>query len=168
MGAPGRRRGGSCAGAGPASWPSGRLPGQPRGGGYAEGVSDSPPPGLTVLGSAIRGPIEHVESFPAPATVSRVRFCTDEVTSLCPVTGQPDISSVVVEYEPDQLCIESKSLKLYLWSFRDRPVFAEALAAEIAAEVQAATRPRAVRVVVTQHARGGIVTEVTAQLPGPA
>ena len=131
-------------------------------------MSDSPPTGLTVLGSAIRGPIEHVESFPAPATVSRVRFSTDEVTSLCPVTGQPDISSVVVEYEPDQLCIESKSLKLYLWSFRDRPVFAEVLAAEIAAEVQAATRSRAVRVVVTQHARGGIVTEVTAELPGPA
>jgi 7-cyano-7-deazaguanine reductase len=118
-----------------------------------------------VLGSAIRGPIEHVESFRAPATVSRVRFSTDEVTSLCPVTG---ISSVVIEYVPDQLCIESKSLKLYLWSFRDRPVFAEALAAEIAAEVQSATSPRAVRVVVTQHARGGIVTEATAELPGPA
>ena len=123
--------------------------------------------GLSVLGAAVRGPIEHVEAFPAPPTVTRVRFSTDEVTSLCPVTGQPDISGVVIEYAPDQLCIESKSLKLYLWSFRDRPVFAEALAAEIAAEVQSAARPRSVLVVVTQHARGGIVTEVTAQLPGP-
>jgi 7-cyano-7-deazaguanine reductase len=131
-------------------------------------LPDSALAGLTVLGSPKRGPIEHVETFPAPPTCCRVRFRTDEVTSLCPVTGQPDISSVVIEYEPDRLCIESKSLKLYLWSFRDRPVFAEALAAEIAAEVQQASRPRAVRVVVTQHARGGIVTEATAELPVPA
>ena len=84
--------------------------------------------GLTILGSRVRGPVEHVEAFPAPPTVTRVRFTTDEVSSVCPVTGQPDISGVVIDYEPDQLCIESKSLKLYLWSFRDRPVFAEALA----------------------------------------
>jgi 7-cyano-7-deazaguanine reductase len=129
------------------------------------GMPDSGVPGLTILGSSARGPVDHVESFPAPPTVTKVRFCTDEVNSLCPVTGQPDISTVAIEYEPDQLCIESKSLKLYLWSFRDRPVFAEALAAEIAAEVQRSTRPRAVRVVVTQHARGGIVIEVTAALP---
>ena len=130
-------------------------------------MSAAQPSGLTVLGSTVRGPIEHVESFPAPPMCTRVRFSTDEVTSVCPVTGQPDISTVVIEYEPDELCIESKSLKLYLWSFRDRPVFAEALAAEIASEVQSATRPHAIRVVVTQHARGGIVIEATAELPGP-
>jgi 7-cyano-7-deazaguanine reductase len=131
-------------------------------------MPDSDLSGLTLLGSSARGPVEHVESFPAPPTVTKVRFSTDEVTSLCPVTGQPDISRVTIEYQPAQLCIESKSLKLYLWSFRDRPVFAEALAAEIAAEVQRATQPRAVQVVVTQHARGGIVTEATAELPSPA
>jgi 7-cyano-7-deazaguanine reductase len=124
--------------------------------------------GLTLLGASARWPVDHVESFPAPPTVTTVRFSTDEVTSVCPVTGQPDISQVVIEYQPDQLCIESKSLKLYLWSFRDRPVFCEGLAAEIAAEVQRSTRPHGVRVVVTQHARGGIVTEATAELPGPA
>jgi 7-cyano-7-deazaguanine reductase len=97
-----------------------------------------------------------------------VRFSTAEVTSVCPVTGQPDISAVVIDYVPDQLCVESKSLKLYLWSFRDRPVFAEALAAEIAAEIQSATRPHSVRVVVTQNPRGGIVLETTAELPVPA
>jgi 7-cyano-7-deazaguanine reductase len=121
---------------------------------------------LTVLGSDVRGPIDHVEAFPAPPTVTKVRFTTDEVTSLCPVTGQPDISSVSIEYQPHERCIESKSLKLYLWSFRDRAVFAEALAAEIAAEVQRATAPNWVRVVVTQHPRGGIVTEATSELPG--
>jgi 7-cyano-7-deazaguanine reductase len=131
-------------------------------------MPDSDVSGLTLLGSSARGPVEHVESFPAPPTVTRVRFSTDEVTSLCPVTGQPDISRVTIEYRPARLCIESKSLKLYLWSFRDRAVFAEALAAEIAAEVQRATQPHGVSVVVTQHARGGIVTEATAELPSPA
>jgi 7-cyano-7-deazaguanine reductase len=128
-------------------------------------MSDSGATGLTLLGSSVRGPVDHVESFPAPATVTKVRFTTDEVASVCPVTGQPDISSVAIEYSPDELCIESKSLKMYLWSFRDRPVFCEGLAAEIAAEVARATRPHSVRVVVTQHARGGIVTEATAELP---
>lgn len=123
---------------------------------------------LTVLGSDIREPITHVESFPAPPECTRVRFSTDEVTSLCPVTGQPDISTVVIDYEPNERCVESKSLKLYLWSFRDRAIFAESLAGEIATEIQRSARPRSVRVVVTQHARGGIVTEATAELPGPA
>lgn len=120
---------------------------------------------LTVLGAQVRHPVEHLECFDAPPTCTRVRFTTDEVTSMCPVTGQPDFSSVEIDYEPDRRCIESKSLKLYLWSFRDRNIFAEALAAEIAAEVARAAAPKRVRVVVTQHVRGGIVTEATAELP---
>lgn len=120
---------------------------------------------LTILGSTVRHPVGQLECFDAPPSCSRVRFTTDEVTSMCPITGQPDFSSVEIDYEPDARCVESKSLKLYLWSFRDRPVFAEALAAEIAAEVQRAAAPRSVRVVVTQHVRGGIVTEATAELP---
>jgi 7-cyano-7-deazaguanine reductase len=123
----------------------------------------SEPSDLTVLGSTVRGPIDRLETFPAPATCSRVRFTTDEVTSMCPVTGQPDFSSVEIDYEPGERCIESKSLKLYLWSFRDRPIFAEGLAATIAAEVERAAAPRRVKVVVTQHVRGGIVTEATAE-----
>lgn len=119
---------------------------------------------LTVLGQVIRGPMDHLECFPAPANCSRVRFMTDELTSLCPVTGQPDISSVEITYEPNERCIESKSLKLYLWSFRDKAAFAEALAGEIAAEVMRAAEARSVRVVLTQHIRGGIVTEATAEL----
>jgi 7-cyano-7-deazaguanine reductase len=121
--------------------------------------------GLSILGSAVRHPVDELETFPAPATVTRVRFRTDEVTSMCPVTGQPDFSSVEVDYEPAERCIESKSLKLYLWSFRDQPIFAEGLAAAIAAEVQRAADPVGVKVTVTQHVRGGIVTEATAQLP---
>lgn len=120
---------------------------------------------LTILGAQVHHPVERLECFDAPASCTRVRFMTDEVTSMCPVTGQPDFSSVEIDYEPDGRCVESKSLKLYLWSFRDRPVFAEALAAEIAAEVHRAADPKRVRVVVIQHVRGGIVTEATAELP---
>ena len=126
----------------------------------SEGADD-----LTVLGQPVRGPVTELECFPAPERVTRVRFTTDEVTSVCPITGQPDFNSVEIDYEPAERCIESKSLKLYLWHFRDQPVFAEALAAEIAAEVQRAASPNRVRVVVTQHVRGGIVTEATAALP---
>lgn len=120
---------------------------------------------LTVLGRQVREPVRHLECFEAPAGCTLVRFTTDELTSMCPITGQPDFSSLLVEYEPDGRCVESKSLKLYLWSFRDRGIFAEGLAAEIAAEVMRATAARRVKVVVTQHVRGGIVTEATAELP---
>lgn len=121
--------------------------------------------GLTILGREIRHPVEHVEVFPAPDGCTRVRFTTEEVTSLCPVTGQPDISTVEIDYVPGESCVESKSLKLYLWSFRDRPVFAEALAVEIADEIVASAAPRTVRVVVRQRPRGGIVLEATAERP---
>jgi hypothetical protein len=69
----------------------------------------------------------------------------------------------VIEYEPGEWCIESKSLKLYLWGFRDRAVFAEALAAEIAAEIMTTARPASVRVTLTQRPRGGIEVQVVAE-----
>jgi 7-cyano-7-deazaguanine reductase len=123
----------------------------------------SPDDGLTVLGQTVRHPIEHLECFPAPEHVTTVRFTTHELMSMCPVTGQPDISQLVLEYRPDRSCIESKSLKLYLWSFRDRKVFCEALAAEIAEEVVRAADPHEVTVTLTQQPRGGIVIEATAR-----
>ena len=119
---------------------------------------------LTVLGQTVRHPIEHVEVFPAPADVSTVRFTTDELMSMCPVTCQPDLSHVVIEYAPDQWCVESKSLKLYLWGFRDRAVFAEALAAEIAREIMTTAQPREVTVTLTQRPRGGIEVQAVARL----
>lgn len=119
---------------------------------------------LTVLGSTVRHAIEHVEVFPAPANVTLVRFTSDEVQSFCPVTNQPDISTVEIEYVPDRFCIESKSLKLYLWGFRDRPVFAEALAAEIATEVMATAAPHRVLVRLTQRPRGGITVYAESEL----
>lgn len=122
-------------------------------------------PELTILGRDVRGPVEQLETFAAPASCTRVRLTSDELTSVCPITGQPDFSTVEIDYAPDLRCVESKSLKLYLWSFRDKPAFCEQLAADIAAEVRRAAEPLRVRVTVTQHTRGGIVTEATAELP---
>jgi 7-cyano-7-deazaguanine reductase len=80
------------------------------------------------------------------------------------VTQQPDVSKVIIEYAPDQWCIESKSLKLYLWRFREMPVFAEALAAEIANEVMTTVKPKWVKVSLTQRPRGGIEVHAEAEL----
>lgn len=118
---------------------------------------------LTVLGSTVRHPIDHVEVFASPAHVTTVRFTSDEVGSICPVTSQPDLSRVVIEYRPDQFCVESKSLKLYLWRFRDMAVFAEALAAEIANEVMMTVKPHWVKVELTQRPRGGIEVHAVAE-----
>jgi 7-cyano-7-deazaguanine reductase len=119
---------------------------------------------LTVLGHTVRHAIDHVEAFPAPPNVVTVRFTTEEVASMCPVTEQPDLSTLVIEYSPNQWCVESKSLKLYLWSFRDRSVFAEAMAAEIAREVMTTAKPKWVSVTLTQRPRGGIEVQAVARL----
>jgi 7-cyano-7-deazaguanine reductase len=121
-------------------------------------------PELTVLGNTVRHAIEHVEVFPAPANVTLVKFTNDELNSMCPVTQQPDLSTVVIEYVPDQWCVESKSLKLYLRGFRDRAVFAEALSAEIAGEVMRSAKPKSVKVTLTQRPRGGIEVQAVAEL----
>jgi 7-cyano-7-deazaguanine reductase len=118
---------------------------------------------LTVLGRTVRHAIDHIEVFPAPDHVTTVRMTSDELTSVCPVTGQPDLATLEVTYRPDRWCVESKSLKLYLWSFRDRAVFVDALAAEIAQEFMQTAQPTTVSVVVTQRPRGGIEVQATAE-----
>lgn len=122
---------------------------------------------LTILGSSVRHPVDHVECFPAPAGCTEVRFRTEELGSVCPVTGQPDLSTAEIVYVPRDRCVESKSLKLYLWSFRDRQVFAEALAVEIAEEIDRAASPQRVTVTIAQRARGGITLTAVAQVPQP-
>ncbi len=104
-----------------------------------------------------------LETFPTPPLLSEVAFDTSEFTSFCPVTGQPDFQRVVIEYEPDKLCIESKSLKLYLWSFRSARAFCEALASRIANDVECATKARYVRVTIYQNPRGGIALKAVAE-----
>ena len=71
---------------------------------------------------------------------------------------------MIIEYRPDRWCVESKSLKLYLWGFRDRAVFAEAMAAEIAGEIMATAKPHDVTVTLTQRPRGGIEVQAVSQL----
>ena len=117
------------------------------------------------LGAKVSEPRRKLEVFPAPAHLRRVVLESDEVTSLCPVTGQPDWETVRIEMEPDGWCVESKSLKLYLWSFREEGAFCEALAERIAQDVCEACKPKSVRVVVTQKPRGGITITAEASFP---
>jgi 7-cyano-7-deazaguanine reductase len=120
---------------------------------------------FAALGNRVSTPSRRLEVFPAPPHVKRVVLESDEVTSLCPVTGQPDWETVRIEFEPEALCIESKSLKLYFWSLREEGAFCEDLSARIAMDVYEACKPRRVTVTVTQKPRGGITIAATASYP---
>lgn len=108
------------------------------------------------LGKKVTEPSRNLEIFPKPPGIERIVLESDEVTSLCPVTGQPDWETVTIEFAPEKSCIESKSLKLYLWSFRDEGIFCEAMASQIAKDVYTACKPRWCRVTVVQKPRGGV------------
>jgi 7-cyano-7-deazaguanine reductase len=103
-----------------------------------------------------------IESFPNPG-VSHVELTSDELTAVCPITGQPDMYVATIEFWPGPLCIESKSLKLYLSSFRNEGAFAEALAVRIRDDAAGALQLPAdkVRVTLRQKARGGITITAT-------
>jgi len=98
-----------------------------------------------------------LESFANPGVAS-VELVSDELTALCPITGQPDLYRLTIGYRPDALCLESKSLKLYLARFRNEGAFCEALAVRIRDEVASALalEPDRVSVMLEQKARGGI------------
>lgn len=117
---------------------------------------------FSVLGKTVRNPIRKLDVFPKPSGVEKVVLESDEVTSVCPVTGQPDWETVVIEFAPDEYCIESKSLKLYLWSYREEGVFCEALASAIANDVMQACQPHWCTVTVIQKPRGGVKITATA------
>jgi 7-cyano-7-deazaguanine reductase len=117
------------------------------------------------LGNKASEPSRSLEVFSTPPNVRKVLLESDEVTSLCPVTGQPDWETVRIEFEPGPYCIESKSLKLYLWSFRQEGAFCEALAGRIAQDVYEACKPVWVKVTITQKPRGGITISAEATLP---
>jgi len=115
------------------------------------------------LGKRTTQPSKTLDTFPTPAGVTYVKFESDELTSFCPVTGQPDFSRVIIEFSPDKLCIESKSLKLYLWSFREEAIFAEGLAGRIADDIFTVTSARWVKVTIIQNIRGGIQLTAVAE-----
>jgi 7-cyano-7-deazaguanine reductase len=118
-----------------------------------------------VLRHEVRQPVDRLDVIEGDTSgLEWITFQCDEIASMCPITGQPDMNSITVRYRPEARLIESKSLKLYLWGFRDRGIFVEELAQEIARRVEADARPREVEVTIRQSMRGGIVTTVTARL----
>lgn len=99
-------------------------------------------------------------SNPRPERAYEIRFHCPEFTCLCPLTGQPDFATLRVRYAPAALCVELKSLKLYLWSFRDEGHFHEAVTNRILDDLVAATSPRWLEVEGDFYIRGGIRTLV--------
>jgi 7-cyano-7-deazaguanine reductase len=108
-----------------------------------------------------------LETFPNPAPQRsyRIHFDTDDFTSVCPVTGQPDFARIDIDYVPDRLCVESKSLKFYLASFRNERAFNEAVTNHILDDFVKACSPREVIVTAQFSARGGIALTVRAEYP---
>jgi 7-cyano-7-deazaguanine reductase len=127
--------------------------------------------GLTLLGrSEARLPSSpaeaRLETFPNPARRHyRIRFETADFTSLCPVTGQVDFGQITIEYVPDALCIESKSLKFYLASYRNERAFNEAVTNRILDDFVRACSPREAVVTAEFSARGGIALTVRGEYP---
>src|SRR6202161_3482295 len=108
----------------------------------------------------------HLDTFvnPAPERDYTIRITIPEFSCLCPKTGQPDFATLKLEYVPHELCVELKSLKLYIWSFRNRGAFHEAVTNEILDDLVAATAPRFMRLLAEFNVRGGIYTTVIAEL----
>jgi 7-cyano-7-deazaguanine reductase len=110
-----------------------------------------------------------LETFPNPNIKRnyRIEMKCPEFTCVCPKTGQPDFAEIRISYIPDQTCIELKSLKLYLWSFRDKGHFHEAVTNQILDELVAVAQPRSMTVIGDFNVRGGIATIVTADYTKP-
>ena len=114
-------------------------------------------------------PSTRLETFTNPARDIdyTIRMTLPEFTCLCPKTGQPDFATFELEYVPDELCVELKSLKLYLWSFRDLGTFHEAVTNQIADDLSRATSPRFLRLTGKFNVRGGIYTTVVVERRKP-
>ena len=110
-------------------------------------------------------PSKDLETFanPKPGRDFTIRIRMPEFTCLCPKTGQPDFATLHLEYIPEQLCVELKSLKLYIWSFRDEGAFHEDVTNRILDDLVAATAPRFMRLTAEFMVRGGIYTTVVAE-----
>jgi len=108
---------------------------------------------------------KRLETFPnpAPGRDYAIHMQVPEFTCLCPKTGQPDFATLFIDYVPDRLCVELKSLKLYIWSFRDQGRFHEAVTNEILEALVKAVSPRFMRLTARFYVRGGIFTTVEAE-----
>jgi len=114
-------------------------------------------------------PNKSLETFPNPQPERdyTIRMRIPEFTCLCPKTGQPDFATLHLEYVPEQRCVELKSLKLYVWSFRDEGAFHEAVTNRMLADLIAATAPRFMRLTAEFGVRGGIYTTIVAEYRAP-
>jgi 7-cyano-7-deazaguanine reductase len=114
-------------------------------------------------------PATSLETFPNPARDRdyTIRMTLPEFTCLCPKTGQPDFATFELEYVPDELCVELKALKLYLWSYRDRGAFHEAVTNQITDDLVKACAPRFLRLAGKFNVRGGIYTTVVVERRKP-
>ncbi len=114
-------------------------------------------------------PSRDLEVFPNPQPKRdyTIRIRVPEFTCLCPKTGQPDFATLLLEYIPDRRCVELKSLKLYVWSYRDEGAFHEAVTNEILQDLVTATEPRYMRLTAEFNVRGGIYTTVVADHRAP-
>jgi 7-cyano-7-deazaguanine reductase len=114
-------------------------------------------------------PSKDLETFdnPQPERDYTIRIRMPEFTCLCPKTGQPDFAELYLEYVPDRLCVELKSLKLYIWSFRDEGAFHEAVTNRMLEDLVTATQPRFMRLTAEFKVRGGIYTTVVAEHRDP-
>ena len=114
-------------------------------------------------------PATSLETFPNPARDRdyTIRMTLPEFTCLCPKTGQPDFATFELEYVPDELCVELKALKLYLWSYRDRGAFHEAVTNQITDDLVQACAPRFLRLAGKFNVRGGIYTTVVVERRKP-
>ena len=110
-------------------------------------------------------PSKTLETFPnpQPGRDYTIRIKAPEFTCLCPKTGQPDFATLHLEYVPEKLCVELKSLKLYFWSFRDEGAFHERATNEILDDLVKAIKPRFMRLTAEWYVRGGIYTTVVAE-----
>jgi len=110
-------------------------------------------------------PSKTLETFdnPNPQRDYTIRIDMPEFTCLCPKTGQPDFATLQLEYVPDKLCVELKSLKLYIWSFRDEGAFHEAVTNQMLDDLVKATNPKFMRLTAEFNVRGGIYTNVVAE-----
>ena len=120
---------------------------------------------LTLLGSGQPAhPVRKLETFPNRAKRDyTVTLSTDEFTCVCPMTGQPDFAKITIQYIPDKKIVESKSLKLYFWSYRNEGVFHEHVTNIILDDLVAALEPRWCRVTASFAVRGGIAITVDAE-----
>jgi 7-cyano-7-deazaguanine reductase len=121
---------------------------------------------LTKLGRPDAVPDRNLETFPISDPSQEITIDCREFTCRCPVTGQPDWATIRIQYQPRDRAVETKSLKLYLETFRDEPIFHEHLASKLRDDLAAALKPASLRVTVSFNVRGGIALAASSSYLG--